>query len=217
MDIIQLQSSPTSFHTVPEFQSPSPFPSISDFKGFTDDDADLPSIPTTAPTAPTASTAPTVSTVPTTALAAPPIYNADASLRTFLSSEDALSYCQSWARDHGNAIRKCRTKSRRKEKTIYKIYFECECAGKKQGSKVPKKYRVQKDQASKACACPFRGSVTENNGAWSIQISHPDHTNHLPFLQPGILLFIVELHVQHIQSFFSKYRTIYRRESSPRK
>lgn len=206
---MQMESSPTSFHTVKEFQSPSSFPSWSDFEGFSDSDncplqsSSLsstalvapstppttpapPLIPTTAPTPPSISpTAPTPPSIPPTALAAPPTYNLDNSLRTFPSSEDTLSFCQSWARDCGYAIRNRRTKSRRKEKTVYKIYFECECAGKKQGSKIPEQYRIRKDQASKACGCPFKGSVTEKDGSWSIQISHPDHANHLPFLQPG--------------------------------
>ena len=175
----QFQSSPTSFHTVQEFQSPSSFPSISDFEGFTDDDAGIPSMPTTALTPPIA---PTQST---TTLAPPPIHNPDTSLRTFLSSKDALLYCQTWARDHGYAIRKSRTKTRRKENAIYKIYFECECAGKKRASKIPDQFRVRKGQASKACGCPFKGSVTEKDRSWSIQIGDPDHANHLPLLQPG--------------------------------
>lgn len=82
-------------------------------------------------------------------------------------------------------MRKCRSKSRPKEKTAYKVYIECECAGKKQATKVPDQYRSRKDQASKAAGCPFRGSITEKNGSWSIQINHSDHDNHLPFLQPA--------------------------------
>jgi hypothetical protein len=108
---LKIESSPTSFHTVQEFQSPSFFPSWSDFEGFSDDD----NWPLQSSSLSSNAALPSV---PLTALAAPPINNPDTSLRTFLSSEDALSFCQSWARDHGYAIRKCRTKSRRKEKTV---------------------------------------------------------------------------------------------------
>ena len=179
----QFQSSPSSFHTVQEFRTPSPIPSLSEFEGFSDNDnwphhtstSELPASPTPPSTAP-----------PSTALLTPPpTCNPDGSIKTFTSLEAALSYCQSWALDHGYAVRRYRTAFRGKEKTLYKVYIECECAGTKQGTKVPDQYRVRKDQASKACGCPFRGSIAEKDGFWSIRINHSDHDNHLPLLQPA--------------------------------
>ena len=79
--------------------------------------------------------------IPATSLRAPPTCYPDGSIRSFTSLDDGVSFCQSWARDHGYAVRKCRNKSRGKEKVIYKVYIECECAGKKQGTKIPEQYR----------------------------------------------------------------------------
>jgi hypothetical protein len=173
-----MESSPTSFHTVQEFQSPPSFPSYSEFEGFSDDDNW-----TLQTLAPDSDRAP--DSQPAALLAAPPTCNSDGSLRTFPSLEEAFSFCQTWARDQGYAIRKYRNKSRGKDKVVYKVYIQCECAGKKQGSNIPDKYRIRKDQASKACDCPFKGSITEKNGLWSIQITCPDHDNHLPLLRPA--------------------------------
>jgi hypothetical protein len=133
----QLQSSPASFYTVKEFQSPSSFLSESDFEGFTDDDNPGRQSSTTANAASPLENA--------SLLTAPPTFNLDGSLRLFTSLEDALSYCQSWARDHGYAVRKCRSKSRPKEKTAYKVYIKCEYAEKKQAIKVSDQFRSRKD------------------------------------------------------------------------
>ena len=169
-------SSPTSFHTAQEFRTPSSFPSRSEFEGFSDDDTV--SLRTSTVKSPPPELAP---------LLAPPTCNADGSVKTFPSLQAALSYCQNWARDHGYAIRKCRTKckGRGKEKILYKVYIECECAGKKQATKVPEQFRVRKDQSSKACGCPFGGSIIEKNGSWSIRINQPNHEGHLALLQPS--------------------------------
>src|SRR2546423_5234211 len=137
--------------------------STSEFEGFSDEDNG-----SSQRSSPKSYADPILS--PPNLLAAPPTSNPDGSLRTFASLEAALSYCQTWARDHGYAVRKCRTKTRGKERVLYKVYIECECAGKKRGTEVPTQYRVRKDQASKACQCPFRGSITERDGFWSIAI-----------------------------------------------
>lgn len=86
----QLQSSPASFYTVKEFQSPSSFLSESDFEGFTDDDnlGRQSSTPSANAVSPLENAS---------LLTAPPTFNLDGSLRLFTSLEDALSYCQSWA------------------------------------------------------------------------------------------------------------------------
>jgi len=174
----QMQSSPTSFHTVQEFKTPSSFPSLSDFEGFSDDD----NWPVQSPTLSSHATPPSSASA---SLAPPPTHDLDGSLKTFASMEDALAFWQSWAADHDYAVRKHRSKSRSKEQIIYKVYVECECAGKKRGTKIPEQYRIRKDQASKACGCPFRGSITEKDGLWSIQITCSDHSNHLPLLRPA--------------------------------
>jgi hypothetical protein len=40
-------------------------------------------------------------------------------------------------------------------------------------------------QSSKACGCPFGGSIVEKNGSWSIRINKPNNENHLAFLRPS--------------------------------
>ncbi len=155
-NITQIPSSPTSFHTVQEFQSPSSFLSQSEFEGFLDDcnsprqssstSSDIASVP-----------------IPSALLTSPPIYNPDGSSKKFTSLQDALTYWQSWAQDHSYAVRKNRSKSRGIEKIIYKVYIQCECAGKKRGSTIPKQFRIRKDQVSKACECRFGGLITEKN------------------------------------------------------
>jgi hypothetical protein len=111
-DLPLSQSSPTSFHTVQEFRSPASLPSWSDFAGFSDDD-----------NGPLRNSSPSSYTdllsIPATSLTAPPTCYPDGSIRSFTSLDDGVSFCQSWARDHGYAVRKCRNKSRGKEKVIY--------------------------------------------------------------------------------------------------
>ena len=110
-------------------------PASSEFEGFLDDDA-IPtgSLPLLAPP-PTCNT-PTES-LPRP-LAPPPTSNADGSVKSFPSLETAFLYCQTWGRDHGYAIRKCRTKRKGKAPAlIYKVYIECECASKKRSTKTP--------------------------------------------------------------------------------
>jgi len=174
----KMQSSPTSFHTAQEFRTPSSFPPLSDFEGFSDDD----NWPVQSTTLSSYTTPPSSASA---SLAPPPTHDPDGSLKTFASMEDALAFWQSWTADHGYAVRKHRSKSRSKKQVTYKVYVECECAGKKRDTKIPVQYRIQKDQASKACECPFRGSITERDGLWSIQITGSDHSNHLPLLRPG--------------------------------
>jgi hypothetical protein len=115
-NIPQIQSSPTSFHTVEEFQSPSSFPSYSEFEGFSDKD-------NWPPQSPTYDTAP--------APARKDSFIPPPTCDIFPTLEDALLSCQSWARDHSYAIRKNRNKTRRKTNTIYKVYIKYEYAGKK--------------------------------------------------------------------------------------
>jgi hypothetical protein len=83
----QLQSSPASFYTVKEFQSPSFFLSKSDFEGFTDDDN-----PGRQSSTPANAASPLENA---SLFTAPPTFNLNGSLRLFTSLKDALSYCQS--------------------------------------------------------------------------------------------------------------------------
>ena len=118
-----------------EFRTPSPIPSLSEFEGFLDNDnwphhtstSELPASPAPPSTAPPS----------TVLLILLPTCNPDGSIKTFISLEAALSYYQSWALDHGYAVRRYRTVFRGKEKTLYKVYIEYEYVGTKQGIKVP--------------------------------------------------------------------------------
>src|SRR5271156_167935 len=216
-NIPEMQSSPSSFHTVQEFCTPLSSPASSEFEGFLADDEVVPlqtrANSVNAPTGPVSSPAssefegfldddaiptgslpllapPPTCNTPTESLprplAPPPTSNADGSVKSFPSLETAFLYCQTWGRDHGYAIRKCRTKRKGKAPAlIYKVYIECECASKKRSTKTPDQYRVRKDQSSRACGCPFRGSIIEENGSWSIRINEPEHKGHLPFLRPS--------------------------------
>ena len=140
-NIPEIQSSPTSFHTVQEFCTPLSSPASSEFEGFLDDDEVVPlqtrANSVNAPTGPVSSPAssefegfldddaiptgslpllapPPTCNTPTESLprplAPPPTSNADGSVKSFPSLETAFLYCQTWGRDHGYAIRKCRTK-----------------------------------------------------------------------------------------------------------
>jgi hypothetical protein len=58
--------------------------------------------------------------------------------------------------------------AREKRKVVYKGYIACERAAEKQDSEIPEIYRIREGQATQACVCPFKVSITEKNGLWTV-------------------------------------------------
>ena len=132
------QSSPASFTTAKE---PESFPFSLSFSGFSDFSGceDTASPPSSVPL-PSSSTS-----QPFEALTPPPEYDSKGGKMSFTSLEAATLYLQTWARDHGYRIRRCRLKKKGKQTIIIRAYFECEYAGEPRIIKIPLSFRIRKN------------------------------------------------------------------------
>jgi len=151
-NIANLQSSPASFYTARESASLPSSPSFSDFSGFSDHEVTNlreSSIPSAA----------SASLPPLQSLAPPPEYNSEGEKRSFTSLEVATVYVQSWAKDHGYGIRRCRLTKRGKLNTTIRAYFQCEWAGAPRITKIASPFRIRKKTSQKADSCKFGGSI----------------------------------------------------------
>ena len=108
--------------------------------------------------------------------------------QSFLSREEAQSYCQNWAKNHGYALVTRSTERRKligqhRSGPVYLIRLQCDRSGLIRKSTTISGFEVRNRQTNKT-NCLFRLAIREHLGTWNISLS--DHTshNHEPSIRP---------------------------------
>ena len=103
--------------------------------------------------------------------------------RTYSSLETLKLAVNEYARNEGYAIVKQRTKKRKNNGQVYKIYLKCDRGGTYVDKSKPGQ-RIR-DTGTRLTGCPFSLTANLQDGnQWLLEVRDPEH-NHPPIDAPG--------------------------------